>query len=315
MTKLKSPLLSMEAHGTLADTLTFRSRGTRAHVFKKRDHADAGTQAQLNHRAHFRDAASLWRIMTDADRHTFAQNYQLPNLAPFAVWLQYIIKRETVHPNWMHPLHAGHDQAIAPFYFILPNEVQFGPFTLDISGNNRHQGMAGASLVQGDRDQAIYTDENRTSEACLNSIGLGDMTEFTFGYLYLPDTAQGDGPDNQRHLWARSDGTESGQSITMQRTHSHYVINGGGPPNDLTSYALWTVGKWNSYLYRFDGTDSGRMQIWLNGGLAAERTTSATFMKSNSHAYSIQNDPWDIYSYGTFDLTFLYGGATNARII
>lgn len=313
--KVKGPAFSMEAHGTLDKALTFKGAPERSVCHQYASHRDARTQAQLNQRAHFRDAVSLWRVMTEADRLLFGQTYQLPHMTPFAVWTQYILKRETVGPNWLHPNHQGKDINIAPFDFIIPYEQTFGPYALDISGSNHPHDTSGATIVQGDRDNAIKTDENRTGEQLYNSVGLGDRPAFTFGYLFLPDRPQSDSEASERHLWARSDGTNSGHSITIQPAHCHWRINGKEEAKDLDNLIPWTPGKWNSYLYRFDGTDSGRMQIWLNGRLVAEQTTGISEMNSNTFAYSIQNDPWNTYAYGTFDLVFQYRGATPARTL
>ena len=60
MTKLKGPLFSVGAHGTLGDVLTFQGGASGPHVGKVPRHRDAGSGGQLSQRALFLAAVANW---------------------------------------------------------------------------------------------------------------------------------------------------------------------------------------------------------------------------------------------------------------
>lgn len=68
MTRLKAPLLSLEAHGTIGDTITFRRRGGITIAERKPIPTDPETTAQLTQRGAFKDAVAAWHALTEEEQ-------------------------------------------------------------------------------------------------------------------------------------------------------------------------------------------------------------------------------------------------------
>lgn len=309
--RLRGALFSTEAHGTLADTLTYRQRGTRAHAFKKRTHADAQSQAQLNQRAHMIDAARLWRIMSEADRTTFAQTYQLPHQSPFSVWNQYIINRQLIRPNWMHPLHQDRAQVISPYLLILTNEQLFGTLSLDISGNNRHWNIAPYTTVQGDRAHAADCDGALTTGLVSSSATMGQLSALTLTLRIRPDYDQPDLPGTCAPAYAYHNATPIGFRVLVYSHSHHWAVADGTNSKNISTLAPWTANVWTSFLYTFDGADSGRLSIYMDGALVATDTSVLTFSGDNTRTLTVGRHPWGAQTHGLIDNVALYPGATN----
>lgn len=308
---VRGPLFSTEAHGTIADTLTYRQRGTRAYVMKKRTHDDAQSQSQLNQRAHMIDAARLWRIMSEADRTTFAQSYQLPHQSPFSVWNQYIINRQLINPNWMHPLHSGRSQVISPYRLILTNEILFGNLSLDISGNARHWNIAPYTTAQGNRGQAADVEGALTTGLVSNSALMGDMDALTITFRYLPDYDQDDKPNHESFFYYYTSTTHTGTNALAYGDSTHWQVGDGTQTVSFTTYSLFSANVWTDYLFTFDSNDSGRGRIYINGHRVCSITSALTHVESNTRTLTVGRHPWGANCHGLIDNLAIYPGATN----
>lgn len=71
MAKPKKPLLSLEARGTIADTLTFQKRGQLTIARKKPIPTDPKSPAQLAWRQVYKDAVAAWHALTPAEKETW----------------------------------------------------------------------------------------------------------------------------------------------------------------------------------------------------------------------------------------------------
>lgn len=68
MVKLKGPLLSLSAHGTIAGILTFSDRKSGSQVRFQRPQVDYLNAARAQQRFWFASAESWWHILTPAEQ-------------------------------------------------------------------------------------------------------------------------------------------------------------------------------------------------------------------------------------------------------
>ena len=71
MAKPKTPLLSVGARGTIADSLTFQKRGRATIARKKPIPVDAKSPAQLIWRQVYRDAVATWHALTPEEKEAW----------------------------------------------------------------------------------------------------------------------------------------------------------------------------------------------------------------------------------------------------
>lgn len=71
MSKLRVPLLSFQARGSVADTLTY-TQANSIHIVKRiPKHFDANTQAQRDHREKFIECIEHWRELSDEEKAAY----------------------------------------------------------------------------------------------------------------------------------------------------------------------------------------------------------------------------------------------------
>ncbi len=71
MSKLKLPLLSLEAHGTIADALTIQRRNRGSFARTKPIPTDPKSSAQLAHRQIYRDAVDKWNALSQEEKEAW----------------------------------------------------------------------------------------------------------------------------------------------------------------------------------------------------------------------------------------------------
>ena len=71
MSKLKSPLISLGARGTISDTLTFQKRGQATIARKKPVPTDPKSPAQLAQRQIYKDAVATWHALTPEEKEAW----------------------------------------------------------------------------------------------------------------------------------------------------------------------------------------------------------------------------------------------------
>ncbi|MBA7566576.1 hypothetical protein ES708_08267 [subsurface metagenome] len=90
MAKPKSPLLSLGARGTIADSLTFQKRGLATIVRKKPIPKDPKSPAQLARRQIYRDAVASWNSLTLQEQE--AWRGICPGLTPYQCFMSEELK-------------------------------------------------------------------------------------------------------------------------------------------------------------------------------------------------------------------------------
>ena len=68
MTKLVAPLLSLGAHGTLGDALTYSKRASGSQVRFQKKQKYAATTTQENQRGYFQKAVAWWHDLTPSEQ-------------------------------------------------------------------------------------------------------------------------------------------------------------------------------------------------------------------------------------------------------
>ena len=90
MAKPKSPLLSLGARGTIADSLTFQKRGRATIAREKPIPENPRSEAQLAQRQVYRDAISAWRALTAEGKE--AWRGVCPSLSPYHCFMRSELK-------------------------------------------------------------------------------------------------------------------------------------------------------------------------------------------------------------------------------
>lgn len=72
MTKLKGPLFSLDAHGTLGGVLTFSKRKIVKQVRFQRKQKDRVTASRTTQRGYFQTAVSWWHELTATEQNDWA---------------------------------------------------------------------------------------------------------------------------------------------------------------------------------------------------------------------------------------------------
>ncbi len=86
MAKLKAPLISLDAHGSIGRSVTFQSSTKRKYARTKPVPADRRSSAQLAHRQRYRDAVDIWNALTLGDKE--AWRGVCKGLSPFPCFMR-----------------------------------------------------------------------------------------------------------------------------------------------------------------------------------------------------------------------------------
>lgn len=140
MAKPKSPLLSLGAHGTIGDALTYQKRGTSHIVRQKPIPKDPYSLNQAYQRWDYRDYAYLWTLLTDSEKQLYRTKASKYHITGFSQWMREHLK---TLPNLVGRWHLDH---------ISNNQ------TPDSSKNDNHGTVYGATIVDGIIHKALLFD-------------------------------------------------------------------------------------------------------------------------------------------------------------
>lgn len=92
MGKIKNPLLSLNAHGTLADRLTYQ-KVSGIHIVREKPHLPYSlTLPQQYQRWLYQDYSELWKQQTAAVKRQWQIDSAGKNITPFALWMRYYLQ-------------------------------------------------------------------------------------------------------------------------------------------------------------------------------------------------------------------------------
>jgi hypothetical protein len=274
--RVEGPLLSLAAHGALQGTLTYRTRGARAKVGKYYTPTDPQSQAQLDHRARYLDAARLWRIMTDADRLDWTQQHQRAEQSAYNIWVQTVLKRETENHRWKNPFFYADADTLQNYIAILPMELMTGSTFEDISGNQHYWTPTNTTQEQGDRGQCALLTGSTASTILHGTASLGDFAALTLGIRLYSSSLQSSLGASVRLIGCFNYAQNDGFMLFLTSTQLRARIGDGVGTFDLNVNRLYTPNMWNTLIMTFCAADSGRIRLILNGEEIGNTTTAAT---------------------------------------
>lgn len=140
MAKPKSPLLSLGAQGTIADTLTYQKRGREHIVREKPIPTDPYSLAQAYQRWDYRDYAYLWTLLSNADKQIYRTKASKYHITGFSLWMREHLKTLPDIAGRWHLDEKG------------------GAIAYDSSKNNNNGVIIGATPVSGLIDGAYHFD-------------------------------------------------------------------------------------------------------------------------------------------------------------
>lgn len=140
MTKLKAPLISLSASGSIGDVISFDRRGRQNRVRTKPVPTDARSLAQMYQRWDYQDAAALWHFLSAADKQAWETSARRLRITGFNYWMR---TRLNTLPNL-----AGR------WHFDTIADAQ----SPDSSKNTNPATIVGAQLVDGIIDHALAFD-------------------------------------------------------------------------------------------------------------------------------------------------------------
>lgn len=88
MAKLKTPLLSLSASGSIGDVLSFANSSGQNLVRTKPSPTDPKSLAQMYHRWDYQDYAEYWHSLTPAQKQTWETNARRLKITGFNYWMR-----------------------------------------------------------------------------------------------------------------------------------------------------------------------------------------------------------------------------------
>lgn len=126
MTKLKLPLLSLDATGKLGKGITFSHRQGQTIAEKIAQPANPKTQAQLTQRAVFQACASSWHGLSPAQRATFESLGTAHHMTGYAYFLRICLEHSVLPATLYEYYNTGQDEWVA-FYATYWAAQSFTP--------------------------------------------------------------------------------------------------------------------------------------------------------------------------------------------
>jgi len=195
MTKVSTPLLSLEAHGRLGNDVFFTSGQTGKIAKKMPTTTDPRTWPQLYHRWLYQDYASLWKQLSDATRLTWNTLARGTTRSGFNLFLQEML---STMPDIKAAYHLDcHNMALAQ----------------DFSPNGNHGTPTGTTAAAGVFDQARHFDGIDEILDCGNDPRLDINTDLSIECWFFPSalgrfhTLASKGPDTAYNLRVRDNNT------------------------------------------------------------------------------------------------------------
>jgi hypothetical protein len=87
MVKIKSPLMSERASGTIGGVLTFSHRATGAQVRTQKKQKDVITTARTEQRTKYSEAVEAWNGLTPTEKSNWTRNAKGQNLTGFNLYI------------------------------------------------------------------------------------------------------------------------------------------------------------------------------------------------------------------------------------
>lgn len=131
MAKIKNPLLSLGAHGTVSKQITYQKRG-RVNIARTRPvPTDRKTDLQIWHRYLYRQACQYWQTLSDSEKQQWETDARPYHMTGFAYFMRHQLKQ------------------LADLVLCLPMDETSGSLAADYSAHYNHGTIFGASHIAG----------------------------------------------------------------------------------------------------------------------------------------------------------------------
>lgn len=252
MTKLKTPLLSLRARGSIGDSITFQGKDQDTIVRKKPIPAYRYTLPQAYQRWLYQDYAYLWTLQSEATKREYAAGGTRHHLTGFQNWMKIML--------YDLPRHNA--------YWKL--DINTLATTPDTTPNANTMVVHGASPSTGLIGDAFYFDGLNDRLAAPDSPSLR-APEAIAAIFYAKAL-----PANQciisKYRYALNK-REFHLSTFLNKINFVYTIDGtGATAAILASATNILIDTWYSILGTWDGTT---MHLYINGSKDANTTLFA----------------------------------------
>jgi len=232
MAKLKKPLLSLEAKGTLGDSLTFQHRKGIDFVRQKPVPAQPRTLPQMYQRWLYEDYIYLWHQQSASTKRQWNSDASPHHMTGFAYWMQYYLKGL---PD------------IAGYYKLdLCDEL----IAHDSSRNLNHGTVVGATPTIGLIDRCLSFDGliDRVQIPHHTELNLPDR--FTIDFFFSPGKL-----DTYQYIVYKHGVVNLAYDIRLTNLNRIEFRSFGLLPSVITSVKVFTpadLGKWFHFAITYD---------------------------------------------------------------
>lgn len=271
MTKLKTPLLSLDAHGTLANSLTFQKTSGSTFVRKKPIPAYTRTLPQLYQRWLYEDYAYLWRQQSIATKQSYQSTGSRYHLTGFQYWMRYCL-RNLPNIKALYRCDEASGNALHDFSSYAHNGIIFGasPAIGRINGGQLFDGINDTIRI---RDRAWLNPSVTMTIEFFFTSKYPTGTVPPFKYLYQKGSV--------------SPATTQWFCYTTANKLRFMILIGGVQKHNIYSSAL-VLNKTVHYAYVYNGSNlilyEDGVQFDIDPVAGAIGTTTWDFYLSNSSA-------------------------------
>lgn len=168
MSKLKQPLLSLEAHGTIADSITLKRTRGKDLATRKPIPAYRRTLPQQYQRWDYQDGISYWNTLTPAQKLVYQSEGAKHHMIGFAYFMRYYLSNlPDIIGRWRM------DETI-------------GATAYDSSKNFNHGTIIGASPISGVIDGGFLFDGVNDKVVVPNSPSLNPLSQISIEFFTYP---------------------------------------------------------------------------------------------------------------------------------
>lgn len=246
MPKLKAPLLSLGAHGTLADTLTFQKRAGGTMARQKPTPTYRRTLPQAYQRWLYEDYVAYWNDQSAATKQTWETNARPYHMTGFAYWMKY---------------HLTNLPDIAAWWRLdkLP-----GSTAIDFSKNLNHGTIYGPLYVPGQIGDCLSFDGIDDYLEIPSSPSLNITGSISIEFDLYPHSFPG-----RQQIYDKRLLLQYWSFINTGGTYVRFSINNGGVEKWILGSAI-AADLWYHIVYTFNAI-THIAKVFYNGDLDADK--------------------------------------------
>jgi len=292
MSKTKTPILSLGAHGTIGDALTYQKRGRQTIVRNKPFPVQPNTLAQQYQRWLYEDYCYLWRQQSIVIRQQYSSAGSRFYLTGFQYWMKY---------------HLANLPDIAAMYHLDTGETVTA---IDFSRNANHGTIIGASPTDGLINGALYCDGLNDYIDCGAGISLKTASVTAEAWVKLQTGGVGNDYILQKGDWA-IDGWLLFYNFNTDEVICAVCWGGGG---QLLKYSYAVDGDWHHFVFTYDET-TRLLALYIDGAQVNSVISGTAMIPSDLPLYIGAHAAPGNYLYGSADAVCIYNRALDVAEI